>query len=83
MGILEGARGTRPLWHSICSSCKWVLYIWLMTGWVSVLQLREQNEVLNNEDMVLEKLLLVTEGLEKQVTPNTQHPTQHPTLHTF
>ena len=63
--------------------CKWVLYIWLMTGWVSVLQLREQNEVLNNEDMVLEKLLLVTEGLEKQVTPNTQHPTQHPTLHTF
>jgi len=32
-----------------------------------MLQLREQNEVLNNEEMLLEKLLLVTEGLEKQV----------------
>ena len=44
-----------------------------------MLQLREQNEVLNNEDMVLEKLLLVTEGLEEQVTHNTQHPTHSET----
>ena len=53
-----------------------------MTGSVSVLsvlQLREQNEVLNNEDMLLQKLLLVTEGLEKQVTHNTQQPTHSET----
>jgi hypothetical protein len=52
-----------------------------MTGSVSVLsvlQLREQNEVLNNEDMLLQKLHLVTEGLEKQVTHDT-HNTQQPT----